>query len=389
MKISTGAICKLRVIDRESGKIVTSTPWIHNLVFDAGLNLMASNASFAGIFSICKVGSSSSPNVISSGAVTFTQTGNTITASSAFFTTPMNGGILKYGVGSSGLEQYITTVDSTHATSLTSFTQSSPISGVAYLVQQTSLVAYLYKTNSYQTGVANCGTTLTGSTCAMKRTFNFANQGSTYTVNEIGYASNNNNDGTCNGRIVPAIGVTVAPSQFLQVVIVFTYTVSPNSPQAVTNVGTNINTAGNIMFNFWDATVVDNNGNNTFTQGSFPSDIMDNCQNVRVGLMNATPPTQSSSIQNSAASNTTTIYQLGNFSISNSGQAVGVGLGTLTYGITTAGESCGGLIFGGEIDGSTMKTILTLNFTTPQTLPVGTFAGTLNYTNTFTRTLVN
>jgi hypothetical protein len=388
MKCTAGAKAKLRVIDRATGNIAQETGWQHNLVLDVGLNAMANGGGFGSIFQNCKVGSSNAPNVIASGAVTFTQSGNTITASNSFFTSGMTGAILKYGSGSSGLEQYITYVDSTHATSTTSTTVGSPIAGTVYLVQQTSLVAYLYKATSYQTGSANCGTTLTSTSCVMKRTLNFPNQASPYTVNEIGYSSNGNNDGTCLGRIVLNSGVTVSATQFLQVIVIFTFVVNPNTPTAVANVGTNINTAGNVMYQVWDCTVVDNNGNNVSNQGSFPGNMMDLCQNIYVGLVSSAV-SQNSTILNQLAATTAVIYQLGNGSVSNAGQAVGVGLASFTYAITTAGETIAGIVMGAQIGGGSQKTTFSLNFTTPQTLPVGTFSGTFTFTNTFTRTLVN
>ncbi len=387
--IACQAKAKCRVIDHATGKIVRETDWQNNLVFDSGLNSLANGVnSFPNFFNTCKVGSSNSANVIQSGAITFTQTGTTITASGNFFTSAMTGAILKYGSGSGGQEQYITYVSPTSATSNISFSQASPVAGVVYLVQQTALVGFLYLSDTYQTGPSNCGTTYTASAAVMQRTYNFANQSGTYNVNEIGYSSDTSNNGNCNGRIVLNSTVTVSATQFLQVVIIMTYNCNPATQTAVANVGTNINTAGTAIYTNFDFNYVDTNGNNAGSLQGFGTNMMDECNGTFVGLLGSAP-TLPSSISSSQSAGVATIYQLGQAHISNAGQAVGVGLASFTYSVTTAGESCYGFIFGGQQSGSAIRSTLQISFTTPQVLPVGTFSGTFSFAVQFSRTLTN
>lgn len=394
MKTAIQGKAKLRVIDRESGSVIHETQWQKNLVLDVGLNTLASGQSnFAAFFTGCKVGSSNTPNVIGSGAVTFTQVGTTITASGSFFTSAMTGAILKYGTGSSGIEQYITFVNATTATTTTSNSAVAEV-GTVYIVQATGLTSYFLVTTAVQTGSGNNGTTISGNQITSKRTFNFANQGSTYNVNEVGYSVDGSNNATVNGRIVLTSTVTVTPTQFLQIVLQLTYLVTPSAPVSVANVGTNLNTAGTAGYLVFDFEAVTATGANTSFQGN-GADMMDACElngstsGLFVGLTGGAI-TIPGSIPLSQSNVFTGLYILGGSSISNAGQAVGVGLGSFTYSLTTAGETCFGLMFGTQTASPpAMRAFFALNFTTPQTLPVGTFAGNLQFTLTFTRTLNN
>ena len=82
------------------GNIVKQNPTKKNLILDCGLNGLAKDSSLglstfaANSFLYCQVGDGTTPVKISSGAITFTQAANIVTASGNFFTAPMQGAIL-------------------------------------------------------------------------------------------------------------------------------------------------------------------------------------------------------------------------------------------------------------------------------------------------------
>jgi hypothetical protein len=375
----------LRVRDRATDRVVSEIAG-KNLIFDSALNAFANGASgFSAVFLTCKVGSGNSPNSYANNAITFTQSGTTLTASGGFFAANMVGGIFKYGSGSAGVEQYIASYNSpTSVTLATALTVASPTTGTVWQVQQTALETFSYLSNIYASG----GTVFSGNVATMTRVFNFANQAGTYSVNEVGYASNSTNDGSCNGRIVLPSTVSVAPSQYLQVEWQLTFTWTPAAPLSVANVGTNIDTTGTVMAQVWDCEIVESSGNPGDSQGSYPSFLFDKAQNFSAGIA-VTPVSLNSQISGGASAGAFVAYILGSGSISNSGQPVGVGVAVINFDITTAGENFASLIFGSEIVSNQMKVIFVLNFATPPVLPTGAFIGSLTFTNIFGRVLTN
>jgi hypothetical protein len=386
--------CRTHVCDRATGKILRSSGWKHNLVFDGGLNILAggANGGFADFFARCVIGSGNQSNSIASGAITFTQVGLTITASGGFFTSLMNGQLIKYGTGSGGVEQYITYVNSTTATSLTSMTQATPIVGTVWLVGQTGMETYITNSTTYSTSAGANTTQFFNNILVLQRTFVFAPPGSTQNINEIGYSSPFQTGGSCNGRIVLSSTDTVTSSEFYVVVWQLSWTISPGSPTAVANVGTGINTAGNAMFNFWDCQTVDPaTGDSIYYQGS-ASGVMDSMINAGLSVyFGSTPSLNSIPSTLQAGISATDIAFLGTIpETSNSGQAVGVGLSTVTFVVTTGGQVVTALIIGHSLGASNNTTnIFVQTLTTPFVLPTGSFGGTVTFTNTFTRTLVN
>ena len=163
------AILRVRNAD---GSIAHETKPQGNLVFDAGLNSLANGCGFAGLFQYCKVGSGNTPVVVASGAVTFTQTGTTITASTNFFTSSMNGALLKYGSsGPSGAEVYLTYVDATHATASVSMTVTLPTAATVYMVQQTALQTWVATSGTYDSSGGANSTVFNNNVATMQRTF--------------------------------------------------------------------------------------------------------------------------------------------------------------------------------------------------------------------------
>lgn len=249
MKVTVSARVKTRIVNAATGEIVKETPFASNLVLDAGLNALARSAT-AGMSCTpataglnCLIGDGTDPNYIASGGITFTQTALAIVASGNFFTNAMVGGILKY---SDGTQIYIQSVtNGTNAVAASAATIVA-LTGTVNQVQAIGLANFLYRSSNYQTGAGDCGTTPGASgSIYFQRTYIFPQQVSTYNVNEIGWSPRNDNT-RCIGRFVLSSTDVVSSANFYIVVIGVTYTYSPGAPTPVANVGTNINTAGNI-----------------------------------------------------------------------------------------------------------------------------------------------
>jgi hypothetical protein len=379
---------RTRIVDAATGETVKVSPWKTNLIFDSGLNRLASGVGYANFFSTCKVGSSNAANSIASGAITFTQTGTTITASGGFFTSGMTGAILKFGTGTGGAEQYITFVNSTTATSLTSMTQSTPIVGTVWLVQQTGLTTLVLSTTNLQTSTGSNSSTFTTNSVTHQRIFVFPQQGSPYSVNEIGY-DNGNGGATCNGRVVLGATDVISPSQFYAVEVQMTFVITPGVPTAAANVGTGIDTTGTASINFWDCQIVTAAGNQGFAVTNAPSMLCDGSSQIAVAVATGAQLSQNITQTNvpTAIGVIAVIGQTGN--LSNSGQAVGVGIQNLTFSLSTAGQTVNAFVIGGNTSPTSIRPIFVLNLTTPFTLPTGTFSGTFSFKVQFTRTLSN
>lgn len=250
MNIAVQTKVKTRIIDAKTNRVLKESPWRKNLIMDNGLAALAkgTNATIPASFTTaCRIGSGTNPTRVDSGAITFTQSGTTLTASGGFFTASMAGTLFKWGTGSGGVEVYIVSyTDTTHVEVATSATVAVPSVGTVWFVNQSALQTLLYSTANYQTSGSSCGTTFSGADVSFKRTFNFSPQAGSYTVNEIGYFSTTSGS-TVYGRIVLPSSDVVAPTNYYQVVLTVTFTFSPGTPTAVGNVGTNIDTSGNAM----------------------------------------------------------------------------------------------------------------------------------------------
>lgn len=376
------------------GKVIAERPFKSNLILDSGLNGMALDTSLtnngdpAASFRYCHVGSGTNPTSIASGAITFTQAAFALLASAPFFTSAMVGGLFKYGVGSAGQEIYITAfIDSTHVTLGTSGTVASPTVGTVWQVQATILQTEISRVNTYRTLGGDCFTTCVSPTAVMQRTFNFGVQGSTININEIGWGSLNNT--TIGGRIVlPSTDVVAAGNSYL-VILQLTITFAPAAITAVSNVGTNIDTSGNAMIEFFDIDRVDNTGALT-VQGSIAVGA-NVCAMVICGVTYS---------QRSTIGNTSTVTWSGSTNISGGAAISWVyagsrGLCTLTGTASITVSTPGQQQFGvgianfSSIGGGASSPSFDIKLTTPYTLLVGIFAPTTVFSCLYNRTLTN
>ena len=397
IKRSFRARVKTEIVDAATGIAVKTSSWVENLAFDRALTGLLSAQFFnvCDLFANLKIGSGVSPNSIAGGAITFTQAGTTITASGAFFTAAMVGGIFKYGTGSAGAEQYIATV----AGGGLSCTVLGPgmavgIATVAtvWQVQQTSLETWLATATSYQTNPGDNSTVIAGGSITLQRTFIFATPVVTQNINEIGYDNANAANGTCRGRIVLPSTDVVDNTHFYRVVMQMIFIVAPSAPTAFGNVGTNIDTSGNVMFEWYDFEVIQPNGGGLNYQSGAGggTETMDGGTNAWGCAFRTAPWTQPGAIQLGLAPGSGETYQFNLNAFNPSGQPVGVGVSTTNFSLTTAGETMTGITFGGNGGGGGgYAGFLTLQLTTPFTLPTGTFQGSISIKKVFTRTLTN
>jgi hypothetical protein len=391
MKILTKARFKTRIIDSATGTVVKESPWGENMITDQGLNGLATssavpsvNAHPAGIFSVCVVGGGTNPNAVASGAVTFTQVTNQLTASAPFFTFPMVGQLFKYGAGTGGAECYITGVTSDQVVTVdTSATVSTPTVGTVWNVAQGTLQTPLLVSTGYQTNSGNCGTTLAGNQATHQRYFVFAPQPAPYTVNEIGYGGNNlvTAGGYIAGRFVLGSSDVVAPTQFYLVIMQFIVTYSPANPSPVSSVGTNINTAGALALESIGANAcqeVTSSGGTTIAGG------LDSAADLYFATatysQNGAPQ-----LTGSGGVNWTGI----NLDIGSGTWAFASARGAMTLGYNTSITTTGQTLYGIGIGPAAGQVQLDVLFATPQTAPTGLFEPQTVWRAVYNRVLSN
>jgi hypothetical protein len=166
-------------------------------------------------------------------------------------------------------------------------------------------------------------------------------------------------------------------------------TVSPSAPTAVPDVGTNIVTAGTTMFEYYDFYAIQANGGHVNYQGSVGGQgylFMDGGTNEPLIYLRTNNWSQPGAIQTGAnAANPGDTYNFDPNVFSKAGQPLGVAVSTSNFSFTTSGET----LYGIGVTGNGGLTVWTLKFTTPVTLPTGTFQGNMSIQKVFTRTLTN
>lgn len=408
---------KTQVIDALTGETVIDNPFKKNLTYDIGLNAMARSAvgtpttlrcGPASIARVCRIGDGVTPVKITPGGVTFTQAAFTVTASGAFFTAAMVGGILKYGAaGSGGAEYYISAfTDSTHVTVDTSATVAATAATV-WQVQQTGMANLLFTSSTYQTNGGDCATTIVGNVVTHKRTFTFPVQGAPYNVNEVGYSSQSAGTQVLGRVVLPSTDV-VSTSQFYRVIILVTVTYTPSAPTAVANLGVNWDTAGNAMMEFFSIAGVSSIGavdgtlpNPNFASLDATSEYSGYLGNTSGGMylvarIGATYA-QNASIS-TAMGLTWGVLNTNHIQVDSNSRAwtaTGVrGQMKLTYtgNASTTGQTCYGIGISPNYNSDNSnrnKPAFDILFTTPQVLPTGSWFPQIEFTQTYGRTLTN
>lgn len=385
MKVTVETKVQTRIIDAKTKRVISESPIMKNLLLDVGLNKLARQTGGIGATypaqcsSACKIGDGNTPVKIASGAITFTQAGTTLTASGGFFTAAMVGGIFKWGTGTGGNEIYITAfTDSQNVTVDTSATVGTPDVGTVWQVQQTDLVNFLFASTNYETTAGSCGTSFAGASVTHKRTYNFAQQASSYNVNEIGYSPSSSGS-TVLGRLVLSATDVVSPTNFYQVILSITFTYSPGTPTAVGDVGTNIDTSGNAMLENVNAatTFKQVQSDGIITPGNSNLDGASSTTVLRLIISAYTQNSVPGSLISPTTINTTSVSWV---------YAGSRGKMTLTFNLTvsTSGQSMTGIGIG-----STSTLPFDVKLTTPFTLPTGSFLPQTVFSVTYGRTLNN
>lgn len=372
---------KTKIMDARTGRVVKERPFEKNLIFDNILNDWATpgGKTFAN-FSFVHVGSGTNPVKIASGGVTLSQAAtSTVTSSGSFFTAAMVGSLLKWGTGSGGAEVYITVF--TNSTTVTVDTVATHVAEVATVwnVQQIALQTELFRSNTFQTISGDCFSTFVNNVITMQRTYVVSQQVSTYNVNEIGWGDSNT--ATCFGRVVLSSTDVVTPSNFYLVVIQLQITCSPGVPTAVSNVGTNIATAGNAMIERFAIARVSTTGGVDVSDNE-----LDNGGPVGIAFATATY-TQRANTTDSAFSPVPTRITINPLARSKNA-ARGRMDWTINTAITTNGESLFGIYI--KNSGSAASPpLFDVKFTVTQTAPVGTFQPNVVFSITYNRSLTN
>lgn len=259
-----GAHGKFRTrIKNPDGSVTGWSPWFNNLILNQGMDALPDHGGWQSMFARCRRGTGNAPvrrNTNGTG-VTLSQSGSTVTASSAFFLSTDVGAIIKYGLsGSAGAEAIITGyTDSQHVTVSTSASVSST-DAVVWLVQQTTMSAGVDETyTTFESDLTTFDATGGGSgipTVTFRRGYQFAAVGSTVTFKELalGWYSGNLNS-NFSRVLVPGSGDTLTAGQYYQV----EYSLTLQLPDGVAPVsvgdsshpsGDPWNTAGTFMLEY-------------------------------------------------------------------------------------------------------------------------------------------
>ena len=234
------------------------SPWKRNLILDQGLNKIGNGTKWASVFSQAAVGTGTPVLRRDSGAVTFTQAGNTLTASAGFFVSGDVGKLFKWGTGTAGAEMYITGFTSaTVVTVSVSATVGAPAVGTIWSVNLTGLVAEHARSGTYTQAGGDNGSSFAVDTWSLWRTFIFAAEAGPVTLTEIGWSENPAAGANLFGLdLIAGVGDSLLAGQQYKVQVRLTVTFSPATPRAVADVGNNgFVTAGNDL-----AAYVGNNG---------------------------------------------------------------------------------------------------------------------------------
>jgi hypothetical protein len=295
-------------------------------------------------------------------------------------------------------EQYLSSASGLTAVGSLTQTFTTALYGTVWYVAQTALTTPLTtlsggcRSTTFVTGPGACGTSFPGgatsSQITLKRTYQFPVQSAPFSVSEIGYSDNTNNDGSCNGRIVLALPDNVAVTEYYVVQISITYTLTPNVPSPQANVATGFSVNGQIMWNNWDCRIVQSNGTTASYQDSSYNTMDGSPPMVTFGIVTA-PALNAHISQGTVPLVGITYGSAPGAAYSNSGLPVGVATTRVSFSWSTAGETVYSIFFFHGGNYSFSSPVFCCNLTTPFTLPTGTFVGYIDFQRVVTRSLAN
>lgn len=335
------------------------------------------------------------PLRVDSTPTNLSQSGTTVTAASGFFTSGMVGRLLVFGGSGLGNNPcYITAfTNSTTVTVSTSATVGSQV-GSVYTVSGFTVSGTTAASASIPTNSGNQGTAYSGGVYSYTVTRQWTPQsGSPVTYLQLELQDSGGN--VIAGFQIPGAGDTVGVGFFYLVTWVFQMTVSPSAPSAVGNIGTGINTAGNIMLESLYAFSTINSGTGNPAGGGLGASIDGHLTGTSVASAQLTSDSYSQNASVMASGSEPVLSDLNgyastNFSYSNTAPAntgTAVNGATASYNTTGNNSSVTGLCFMTNVS---KHVLLDVKLTTPYASPAsGSFTFAFTFTFTFGRTVTN
>lgn len=220
---------KCRVYNNDMSLAYEDPKWHNNLILDSGLDKVA-HMPWAQTFQWCVAGTGSLPTkVFPTDSTVVTFAGGSASLSGGTFTFS-NIGSLIYCSASGVYAKIISTSSATQA--LTTFTGSATNQQFGiYNIQQTNLQAPYSMNMMYDSGSGLCGTTVSGSTVSMYRTFIFYMENTPVTYTELGFLDSPAST-TLFSRVILPTPLQLSAGQFLSVSYQLNVTLTPNVPTA-------------------------------------------------------------------------------------------------------------------------------------------------------------
>jgi|SRR5580692_276307 hypothetical protein len=387
-----------QIVHGETKEVLSDSGFQPNLLLDKFFSELASND----ISSLLASGfieggtGNSSPVRKDSTPTTLSQSGTTVTASSAFFSSGDVGNLLVYGSSGSGTNIcYITAfTNSTTVTVSVSQTVASVVGTVWYVSSAWALSGTTLLVNTKSTNSGQWGTAYSGGVYTYTCTFNSAVQTSSITLLQLAYG--------VSGFLpfasftIPGAGDTIPVDYFYVVTWEFEMTVTPSTPSAQGNVGTGINTAGNIMIeSLGGFSTLNSSGTAAGPQCPLDGNGGTGSLTSSSGFLTSDTYTQNSSVAAAGSepvlSNTNGYFTTSQPTLAWSAPSdTGTTVGTFTASFNTTGN--GAVITGlGIIKSSSSRNVyldvqLTSTYTSPSS---GSFTFVFVFTVTVGRTVVN
>lgn len=379
--LQTDASAKLRyrIEIIRAGKLVKKLPWSKfHLITDAGLDKVGTFA-WLQCISTPIMGEGVTPTAIrrDSGAITFTQSGNTLMASAGFFTAADVGRLFKWGVGSAGTELYITAFTSPTIVTVggAPFTVSTPEVGTVWYVNtaalQTPIPGFSWTKNN--DALENYSTAATaGDTCTVTNQTTFYSSAFTAakTVTEIAFSNSSTNADVFDRDLVtPSVAFLVGDQAKITVQLIVKW--SPITPVGVGNNASGYDSAGQMQIESIGMSNL--NGVSHFSSsgqlsGGGQMQLEPYCTMVNIGVLTTNTAFQ--------AFNATTPNNTGTM-VAQNGTTAAYGTGNryrdceTTFSISQANGTIYGVSIG---SGATGGRLLTQRFFTPFTkLPTQTY----------------
>ncbi|MFT3870474.1 MAG: hypothetical protein QM715_18650 [Nibricoccus sp.] len=236
------------------GKVIAKTPFRRHMLTDSFLNNCAAFP-FLDCLGMPVLGESVSPTPVrrDSGSITFTQAANRITASSGFFQIGDVGRLFKWGVGSGGLEVYITNfVSSTQVDVTASPDVAVAAVGTVWYVNTDALlnpIAGLTWGCLNNASENNTTYNTVGNVCIITHNRVFYSSPFTVakTISEIGF-THPTAFVSLSDRDVVTPGVALGVGDQAKVTTQFIMNVTPCTSQAIANFATGFDSSGNAKF---------------------------------------------------------------------------------------------------------------------------------------------